>query len=238
MSRRVTGPMIDEVHLWQIPLEHRPPAEVAYFQRLLSAEENRNAEAFHFEKDRQRYAVARGALRTILAERMGMLPEALRFEHGPHGKPFLADGPEFNLSHCEDLALIVVAPAGRAVGVDVERVRPIQDLSSIEERYFGEGERALLAAAGPVERARCFLTIWTRREAAAKALGLNLQTALTGVAVPVYPPRGSVELLELAGIGGPWFQQDLSLDIGHVGALCIQGEPCKVMLREMRGNDC
>ena len=222
----------DKVDIWQVPLD-RPPAEAAWLRSLLTPEEMRKADGFHFEKDRRRYAVARGALRAILAERVGAAPEALRFTLGSHGKPFLTGGPEFNLSHCEDLALIAVAPAGRAVGVDAEKVRSFQDMRSIEERYFSAEERGFLAAAGPAERARRFLTLWTRREAAAKALGLDLQAALTRVRLPLYDAGGSAALSDPAGQGsGPWNLQDLPLDHEHVAALCAQGPACGVVLHE------
>jgi len=229
---------MDEVHVWRIPLD-RPPEEVAACRSLLSPDEARRSEAFHFEKDRRRYAVARGALRLILAGRLGMAPEALRFEAGPHGKPFLAGerGPGFNLSHCEDLALVAVAAAERAVGVDVERVRPLQDLRSIEERYFSPEEREFLQTAG-ADRARAFLALWTRREAAAKALGLDLQAALATIAVPVYSPGGMVVLTDLAESGGgPWSLHDLALDPDHIGSLCVQGPPCGIVLHELNSSE-
>ena len=232
---------MDEVHVWRIPLD-RPPEEVASCRSLLSPEEARRSEAFHFEKDRRRYAVARGALRLILAGRLGMAPEALRFEAGPHGKPFLAGGrgPSFNLSHCEDLALVAVAAAERAVGVDVERVRPLQGLRSIEERYFSPEERAFLAAAvaNRTGRACAFLALWTRREAAAKALGLDLQAALATIKIPVYPPGGMVVLTDLAESGGgPWSLHDLALDQDHIGSLCVQRPPCEIVLHELNSSE-
>jgi 4'-phosphopantetheinyl transferase len=229
---------MDEVHVWRIPLD-RPPEEVASCRSLLSPEETRRSEAFHFEKDRRRYAVARGALRLILAGRLGTAPEALRFEVGPHGKPFLAGGrgPGFNLSHCEDLALVAVAAAERAVGVDVERVRPLQDLRSIEERYFSPEEREFLQPAG-ADRARAFLALWTRREAAAKALGLDLQAALATIKIPVYPPGGTVVLAGLAESGGgPWSLHDLALDSDHIGSLCVQGPSCGIVLHELNSSE-
>jgi 4'-phosphopantetheinyl transferase len=221
---------IDTVDIWQVSL-HQPPEETVRLRGLLSPEELRKADAFRFEKDRRRYAVARGALRAILDERLGWAPEALRFEQGPHDKPCLTGGPGFNLSHCADLALIAVAADGRAVGVDVERVRSLQELASIGEGYFSAEEGAFLAAAGPGTRPRAFLALWTRREAAAKALGLDLQAALTAVRLPVYPCGGSVLLPELGGIAGPWSLQDLPLDAEHIGALCVQGKTFEVQLR-------
>jgi 4'-phosphopantetheinyl transferase len=219
--------VVSEVQVWQVWLD-RPPEEVTFLQSLLSPEEMRRADAFHFEKDRRRYTVARGALRSILAKCLSTAPEDLQFRSGPQGKPYLGGGPGFNLSHCEDLALIAVAEDDRAVGVDVERVLPLKELGSIEERYFSPEERALLAAAAAAERQRVFVTLWTRREAAAKALGQDLQAALAGIRLPAYAPGGTA-LVELEG-GGPWFLSDLSLDADHLGALCVRGEHIRISL--------
>jgi 4'-phosphopantetheinyl transferase len=216
-----------EVQVWQVWLD-RPPEEAAFLWSLLSSEEMRRVDAFHFEKDRRRYTVARGALRAMLAGRLSVAPGDLQFKFGPQGKPYLDSGPGFNLSHCEDLALIAVAADDRDVGVDVERVRPLPELSSIEERYFSPEERAMLAAAAAAERSRVFVSLWTRREAAAKALGRDLQAALAGIRLPLYPPGGSA-LVELEG-GGPWFLSDLSLDADHWGALCVRGECIRISL--------
>jgi 4'-phosphopantetheinyl transferase len=215
------------VHVWQVPLE-QPPEQAVFFHGLLSPEEARRAAVFHFEKDRQRYAVARGALRAILAERLSVAPKALEFQLAPRGKLYLAGGPGFNLSHCEDLALIAVADDDRAVGVDVERVRPLEDLGSVEERYFSPEERSFLAAADPAERPFAFLTLWTRREAAAKALGLDLQAALARIRLPPYDPGGTA-LVQLEG-GGPWFLSDLGLDADHCGAVCVRGQDIALWL--------
>jgi len=235
---------MEEVHVWRIPLD-RPPEEVSFCRSRLSPEEVRRCEAFHFEKDRRRYAVARCGLRWILANRLGTEPQLLRFEAGPHGKPFLAggQGPSFNLSHCEDLALVAVAAVERAVGIDVEKVRPLRELRSIEKRYFSPEERRFITASaakatGPAARAGAFFTLWTRREAAAKALGLDLAAALARIALPVYSPGGMVALAELGGSGGgPWSLHDLALDPDHIGALCIQGPPCGIVFHELNSSE-
>jgi 4'-phosphopantetheinyl transferase len=143
----------------------------------------------------------------------------------------------------------VAVAAERGVGVDVERIRPLTDLSSIQERFFSREEQEFLAAAGEaegagapprLERTRAFLALWTRREAAAKAMGLDLQAALAQVQVPVYPPGGTAVLAGLPEPGtaaaaadnaGPWSLHDLPLDPEHVGAVCVQGERPAVLLR-------
>jgi 4'-phosphopantetheinyl transferase len=121
------------------------PAEA--LQPLLCPGERERAARFRFDRDRRRYIVARGRLRQLLGERLGVLPETLEIRQGINGKPHLADGAlHFNLSHSEDVALFAFSRSGE-IGVDIE---PLRD--------------------EPLE----FLYCWTRTEALAKALGTGL----------------------------------------------------------------
>jgi len=258
-------PPAEQIHIWRVPLS-QPQNVVTRLEGILSPEEKERAARFHFAKDRTRYTISQGALRTILAKYLQQSAEQLCFHRGRFGKPYLAGLSEhaggdeagrrnvgstsaavnplelqFNLSHCEDLALIAVSDQ-RLVGVDVERVRDVGQLESIVDRYFNQGEKLLLASTSPRERPITLLTLWSRREAAAKALGLNLAAALSTVKMPVYPTGGSVPLPELADLETDmgekrpaWFIRDLELDKGHVGALCIEGPQIRVVFRDFDG---
>jgi 4'-phosphopantetheinyl transferase len=259
------------VHVWRVPLS-QPSNVAARLEALLSPEEARRASRFHFAKDRRRYAVARGALRTILSDYLEASPQELRFANGRFGKPYLlspnalnglsrasrgetaarsrdvesargepaAPQLHFNLSHCEDLALIAVS-AEHLVGVDVEKVRGISELSHIVERYFSGEEKRFLDSVPKEERPRAFLALWSRREATAKALGLDLSAALGAVKVPVYRMGESILLRHLgdletdAGEKRPtWLVRDLDLDGAHVGALCSEGPKRLVQYADFR----
>ncbi len=224
-----------EVHIWRVSLQQQQDA-VARHRMLLSPEEKQRSARFHFERDRRRYTVARGSLRTILSGYIRQSPEELRFDTGRYGKPFLAglgeaEELEFNLSHCEDLALIAVT-SGRSVGVDVEQFREMQDLSLILNRFFTAEERELVDSFPGEERTAAFLSLWVRREAAAKARGLNLSAALSKMNLPLYPMGEGICIEE------PdhriWFIQDLKLDPYHVGAVCVEGKNCSLVIREFK----
>ena len=263
----LTGTPNQEIHIWRVPL-HQPQNLADRLEGLLDPEEKERAARFHFAEDRIRYTIAHGALRTILGQYLNQAPADLSFRRGRFGKPCLSvpteargrnraaglhgsrgasapastpQGLHFNLSHCRDLAVIAVS-SGRLVGVDVEAVRDVGKLDSIVKRYFSPEEKRFLASAAPREHPRALVTLWSRREAAAKALGLDLSAALATVNVPVYPPGGSVEVPSLADIktdGGErrpvWFIRDLGLDEGHVGAVCHEGRQIPVVYRDFGG---
>jgi len=57
-------------------------------------------------------------------------PDRIQFGYGKNGKPFLSErgkGLEFNLAHSDEMALVAVTASGQ-LGVDVERVRVLEDL--------------------------------------------------------------------------------------------------------------
>jgi phosphopantetheinyl transferase len=123
-------------------------------------------------------AAARAALQEILASYLGRKPEDVTLAEGASGKPELATEPgrlPFNLSHSGGLALVAVAPAGVAVGVDVELIRPRRDLERLAARWLASDDAlAIAAASDPAERETLFYAAWTRHEARAKCSGAGL----------------------------------------------------------------
>lgn len=104
-------PLLDrgEVHLWQAQLD----ALATYLERFedsLSSDERQRAEEFKFQKDRVRYIVRRGLLRSILSFYTEIAPRRLHFVYSPTGKPELSptfdEGTlRFNVSHARGLPL-------------------------------------------------------------------------------------------------------------------------------------
>ena len=151
------------------------------------------------------WIAARVALRTVLAERLGVAPAEVVFALGEHGKPELSGSSlRFNLAHSGDRALIAVGDV--EVGIDLERTARS---SRAVERTLTEGERASLGPDRHVE----LLRVWCRKEALAKALGGGLGWAPEEF--DTSRPDGFALI-------------DLELDEGYVGALAVAGERCAV----------
>ena len=168
---------VDDVHLWQVDLDAAPD-EVQALAATLEPEERFRAEAFRLCRDRHRFVVAHGALRTILGRYAGVDACRLRLERSPRGKPALAGGVtaldlRFNLAHSDGLALCAVT-VGREVGVDVERIVPFESDLDLAEQFFGGGEATALGAAPDAMRPHWFARCWTRMEALHKATGAGI----------------------------------------------------------------
>jgi 4'-phosphopantetheinyl transferase len=192
---------------------------------VLSEDERLRAGRFRFVQDRHRFAASRALLRRLLGRALGLAPGAIRFEYGAYGKPRLAGdaGPLwFNLSHAGRWGLFAVS-AGE-VGVDLESVRPLEDLDSLAGTVFSTGERAALSALPSPQRVQGFFNGWTRKEAYVKARGDGLSRALDGFDVTVAPgdpPR----LLRVAGEPDEparWALSSFEPLPGYVAAMCVE----------------
>lgn len=159
------------IKVWQIDLSaHIVESE----ERLLDASERARCARFAFERDRRRFAGTRVALRTILGAALDIAPESVALTAGSFGKPALLHPMHvtFNVSHSDDLALIAIGIGIDALGVDVEACRRMSDATALAATHFSADEQSALAASPDPDRD--FLTIWTRKEAVVKALGLGV----------------------------------------------------------------
>lgn len=228
------APERGEIHVWTIPLDP-PAAEVEALGRLLADDERARADRFRFDRHRRRYAVGRGALRTLLGRYLGVEPRAVGFRYGPNEKPYLeagraAGGLEFNLSNSDELA-VVAFTAGIEVGADVERLRPMPDALDVAERFFSATERRVLSAVPEGDRERTFFRCWTRKEAYLKAVGTGITVPLDRFDVTLAaedPPR----ILAMEGDpekAAAWTLAHLEPQPGYLGALAIQARPRRLL---------
>ncbi len=154
------------------------PAWVSHAEKALTAEESTLARRFRFEKDAVHWRTCRAALRRILGRALGIPAAEVELLTAEFGKPFLGAphaGLHFNLSHCEDLALVALCSDG-PVGVDIEPAGRAPSLLECVEVFCHPDEAAALPAE-EAARASALLEIWTGKEALLKALGTGLSLA-------------------------------------------------------------
>ena len=172
------------IDVYWFDLDH---ASVADCYALLDAAERARAARFRFERDRRRYVVRRGRLRTLLAGYLDHEPADVALTVDRFGKPALATGAlRFNLSHSHGLALYAIA-FGIEVGCDLERRDPRLAGADVAARFFSPGEVRALRALAPARRTEGFFNCWTRKEAYVKARGCGLSLPLDGFDVSLAP---------------------------------------------------
>jgi 4'-phosphopantetheinyl transferase len=219
-------PLGGDMHVWRIVLD-RSDAIIARLKSILSDDERARAARFYAQRDRERFIIGRGSLRTILGRYLGVAPDHLDFAAGPHGKPGLIGehrGLEFNLTHSQGLAVLALA-TGRRLGVDIESVRPVREMEGMVVRFFSPFEREAFQAVPPDRRLDAFFRAWTRKEAYIKAIGTGLATSLDSFDVGVDPasPPGLIEVRQGGEAADVWTMLDFDPGQGFFGSLVVEG---------------
>lgn len=229
-------PQANQVHIWAAWLDVPESVRIAY-QAALSPAEVERASRFYFQQHRNRYVVAHGWLRQLLAAYLGRPAVSLDFEHCTKGKPALAGVArssqlQFNLAHSEALALIAVARQ-IPVGIDLERIRKLDDAEQLVARFFSAHELSKFQALDPAQKQVAFFNLWTRKEAWLKATGEGITHLLAQVEVSLLPGEAA-RLLRLPQ-GFPdcsqWSLQELKPATGFVGAVVLAAAGAKTECR-------
>jgi 4'-phosphopantetheinyl transferase len=213
----------DMVHVWIAATDLDGPA-ASELVRCLSDDERTRARRLRFDRDRRRFSVARAALRHILSAYLPPLgPSDVRFTYGAYGKPRLegAEGKravQFNVAHSGDFAAFAIT-RDRAVGVDLERIRPELVDDGLARAVLTIAELDEFRRLSSEERARAFFRIWTCKEARLKARGIGLAYGLAAGAS--------------AEFGGSriW---PLSPAPGYVGAVAVPPEKTNLLCLSAR----
>jgi 4'-phosphopantetheinyl transferase len=217
-----------EVHIWQAQLD-RSPAEVQRLAKTLASEEMERAGKQYFAQGRNRTIVARGILRALLGDYLACAPGEIEFDYGSYGKPTLGypycPNLYFNLSHSDGLALYAFA-YGYELGIDVERIRPMEDAAGIVERFFAPGEKEVYRVLPPDAQLEAFFNGWTRKEALTKATGEGLTLSLTDFEVSLAP--GDPARLIRSNFAVKWSLHNLSPGSDFVAALAINADNVKL----------
>jgi len=218
-----SGP-VDEKTLQVMPI--RLGCDVGLLEgltRLLDESERERLDNYRLPHLRTRFLEAHAALRLLLARRLSVAPERLRFEYGQHGKPALASHRDCGLSFAHSGDMAVLAAGWRCeMGVDVEAPRDIRERDGIVRRYFAPREQMAYFATPAAERPATFLRGWTRKEAYLKARGEGLVTSLDRFEVSL-GAEGSPTLIPIES-SEEWQIASLALPYEYTGALVYQGQ--------------
>jgi 4'-phosphopantetheinyl transferase len=215
-----------EVHVWSRFVDTAD--DLAGDLTLLDDAERAQAARFRFERDRRRYVRRHAFARRILACYLGTAPREVGFQRSVKGKPELHPRCEisFNMSQADDMTVVAVAQ-GRRVGVDVERVRTIDDAMGIADGLFAPWEVELLVSMPPATRSSAFLVLWTRKESLVKAMGGGLSIPLDSFSVLTQAADTSGRPVSRLG-ELPYAFAPLAVPAGYVGSATVAGSQITV----------
>lgn len=160
----------------------------------LDCQERLRSEAFRFASDRSKYIMAHGLLRSLLARYLRRTPNEVEFSHNNFGRPQLrmrlGDLPvRFSITHTMDLISCALT-VGRDVGVDAEKIAPLDELSSFSKLVLSPEELAVFFATSLDERQSLVYRLWTLKEAYLKALGIGLSMDPSCISFLINPDHG------------------------------------------------
>ena len=151
---------------------------------LLSEQRRQQALKFKYELGRKTCAAAYLLLCEGLRKEYSITEKPL-FEYGEHGKPSLVftthHSPltthhiHFNLSHCREAAICVIAQ--QPVGIDIESIREYKDSLARYTMNDEELQRIASAERPDVE----FTRLWTLKEAVLKCRGTGINNDIKNV---------------------------------------------------------
>lgn len=127
---------------------------------------------------------------------------------------------EFSLTHSGQWALVALAE--RSIGVDIERVRPVDSLDAMISRICTPREERHLHQMACQEQLEEFFRLWTAKEAVLKGAGLGLQIEPSLVEIPA-SADGLWKPISLAHGGQPsaWHLHRFAVDQHHTAAIAI-----------------
>jgi len=213
--------------VWRARVSAEFPLLERYWQCLVDTE-RRRAARFRIEEDRARFVIARGSLRQLVSQRLGIAACEIEFAENEFGKPCLRDAGcalYFNTSHSGDWVLHAFDSAA-PVGIDVEAVRA--DLADLDQyrQVLSSEELAFLEEVPAMHRAHAFAKTWVRKEAYVKAIGEGVSRPLQDISI-TSDAAGRPRLLYDRNPGSSrarWQLQDVEVDLHHVACLVYRSD--------------
>lgn len=145
---------------------------------LLSFEKKKRINRVKIEKNRKCTVAGEMLARKGIAQAMNVSPEIIIFEKNQYGKPYAKNlDIHFNISHCENM--VVCAIGETELGIDIEKVRPINlkiaekiCLENELEYIFENSKKNYQTQENNILRK--FFEIWTGKEAYFKCTGTGI----------------------------------------------------------------
>ena len=217
----------NQVDVWMVRL-NAPEGRLPGMMQWLDADEQMRAGRFRHARVASEFIQSHAGLRLLLAQRVGTEPADIRFGRDGNGKPFFQNEAlmSFNLSHTRGHAAVAVA-VRRQVGIDVEKMRLLEDLAELMVRVGSKRETEELQQLPSGDRQGAFFHLWTRKEALLKALGSGLRTELRQIDVGL-EGECVIRIGGEAAQAGEWRVSTIRAEPGYAAAVAYSGEPCSV----------
>ena len=219
-----------QVHVWQanVNVSSGYPQDIS---KVLSPDEISRANKFKFPGDLEHFMLRRYQLRLILSKYWGCQPHELMFGYNLFKKPFInlpePEGVKFNMSFSGNLVLVGLSK-NHEIGIDIEKVRPMQDLENIARENFSIPEVKSLNRRK--DKINTFFRIWTRKEAFIKAKGYGMYYPLKSFCVNMNPSGRSEHLIIFnhPKESGLWRTTEIKTSDGYIASMAIKSDAFQI----------
>lgn len=162
----------------------------------LNHEEKTKFHRYKFNKDKNRFAIARLAIKMILADYLVCKLENINLEIDDFGKPFLSNHADiqFNISHSGEF--IGLAISKHAIGIDIEVYNDKINYRELAQTVFSDQELTQIKNIDRIKLAEAFYRCWAKKEAYMKAIGKGFHVPLKQFSVRIFD-EGENNLLEV-----------------------------------------
>lgn len=149
--------------------------------RSLTSQERERAEAFARPGDRDNFVAAHLLARERVADLTGDEPASVVLtQHcprcgGPHGRPSVDGHPEICVSWSHSSGHVLAVADRRRVGVDLERLKPLDE--ALLRRFATAREASLVQLAA--DPGAAFLLLWVAKESLVKVGAVHLDDLAT-----------------------------------------------------------
>jgi 4'-phosphopantetheinyl transferase len=197
---------------------------------VLTPAESEYVHYYKFSKDQDGFVVTRGLLRILLSSYLQTGTDELNIARHRKGKPYQLNDPGlfFNISNSGDCCIFAFSRNGE-VGIDIEKIRPLDDIDGLITTNFNPGEQDYINS-NAEERLSRFVKFWTLKEAFLKAIGEGMR--LTPEKLEFSCGDDEFRLRSFAGIveSDDWIFTDLAPDDDYKGTLAHRKSPHTVKM--------
>jgi phosphopantetheine--protein transferase-like protein len=185
-------------------------AEVTSANTMIDTLERRH---FLFRRSFQRVFVHKMLSGTVPIDRISMV-------HQRDVRPICESAPELTLSFSSSGTVAVACASGsQTVGVDIEKIRSIENAVELARRFFTSTEADFIDVLPRVEQSRAFLLHWTAKEAGLKALGKGIVDGLNSFVLKPQATGYAIHLQQKFEESQDWQLHNLNVLQDHIVAV-------------------
>lgn len=163
----------------------------------------------------------------LALRRAGHPGDLARVRFNDYGKPYLENGPEFNLSHSGNRVVCILSGQGR-IGIDLEAMDEMT-IDDFQTQFTPAEWGRITASATPLYT---FYRYWTAKESLIKADGRGLQIPLDRLEVGDMAAAEGIRLSE-----NTWYIREMDTFRGYACHIACETPPLQVDIESVTCKD-